>query len=443
MKETTILVVEDNPLNMKLVRALLHKDSYRVLEAGNAEQGLVLARETKPDLILMDIQLPGMDGLSAVRILKKEPLLRNTPIVALTSYAMDGDVEKAQEAGCDGYLTKPVNARNFSDTVRRLLQDGLPSSSRNLEGQPLRKKILIADDQPLNLKLLEAQLPSHQYEVSCAHNGEECLEKVTKDHPDLILLDIMMPGMDGYEVTRKLKQDPEFQGIPIILVTALGERKDKLKGLEAGADEFLNKPVHKVELLGRIRSLILFKQLREQFIARTRAGESCRDPMGHKDSTGSSSGKQRVLIVEDDSQDVRLIQFYLQDLPLETEVATSAEAALASLENRDVDLLLLDVLLPGMDGFDLCRRLKENPRTRNTQVLFITCLSDLESKAKSFETGGDDLLIKPINGYEFHIRVQTLLKKKEYLDKLDPLPESSLQGGMADPLTNLYPQASL
>ena len=443
MKGKTILVVEDNELNMKLVRALLHKDSYRVLEAGNAEQGLVLAREAKPDLILMDIQLPGMDGLSAVRILKKEPLLRNTPIVALTSYAMDGDGEKAKEAGCDGYLTKPVNTRNFSDTVRRLLQDGLPSSSRNLEGQPLRKKILIADDQPLNLKLLEAQLPSHQYEVFCAHNGEECLEKVTKDHPDLILLDIMMPGMDGYEVTRKLKRDPEFQGIPIILVTALGERKDKLKGLEAGADEFLNKPVHKAELLGRIRSLIFFKQLREQFIARTQAGESYRDPMGHKDSTGSPSGKHRVLIVEDDSQDVRLIQLYLQDLPLETEVATSAEAALASLENRDVDLLLLDVLLPGMDGFELCRRLKKDPRTRNTQVLFITCLSDLESKAKSFETGGDDLLIKPINGYEFHIRVRTLLKKKEYLDKLDPLPESPLQGGMADPLTSLYPQASL
>jgi len=129
------LVVEDNPLNMKLVRALLQKDSYRVLEAGNAETGLVLAREGKPDLILMDIQLPGMDGLSAVRILKKDPLLKKTPIVALTSYAMDGDVEKAREAGCEGYLSKPLDTRIFSDTIRHFLQDGPPPSARNLEGR--------------------------------------------------------------------------------------------------------------------------------------------------------------------------------------------------------------------------------------------------------------------------------------------------------------------
>ena len=119
-----ILVVEDNPLNMKLVRTLLRKDSFRVLEAENAERGLELAREEKPDLILMDIQLPGMDGLSAVRILKADPVLKRIPVAALTSYAMEGDVEKAREAGCDGYISKPIDTRGFMETVLNFFGDG-------------------------------------------------------------------------------------------------------------------------------------------------------------------------------------------------------------------------------------------------------------------------------------------------------------------------------
>ena len=163
-------------------------------------------------------------------------------------------------------------------------------------------------------------------------------------------------------------------------------------------------------------------------MARGQSGEYFKGAMGEPAGSGSHL-RQRVLIVEDDPRDVKLSQLLLRDFSVETEIAASAEAALACLERHDMDLLLLDILLPGMDGFDLCRRLKESTRTGNIQVLFVTCLSDLESKAKGFETGGDDLLVKPINGYEFQIRVRTLLKKKEYLDRLDPLPGKTPPGG--------------
>jgi CheY-like chemotaxis protein len=121
MKIKTILVVEDNELNMKLVKGLLEIGKYRMLEATDAEFGIQLIREQRPDLVLMDIQLPGMDGLSATEIIKEDPLIKNIPIVALTSYAMQGDEEKALAAGCTGYIAKPINTRKFLKTISRYL----------------------------------------------------------------------------------------------------------------------------------------------------------------------------------------------------------------------------------------------------------------------------------------------------------------------------------
>ncbi len=123
MKIKTILVVEDNKLNMKLVRGLIKIGKYRMLEANDAELGIQLIREQQPDLVLMDIQLPGMDGLSATKIIKEDPSLKDIPIVALTSYAMQGDEEKALEAGCSGYIAKPIDTRKFLETISQYLKD--------------------------------------------------------------------------------------------------------------------------------------------------------------------------------------------------------------------------------------------------------------------------------------------------------------------------------
>lgn len=122
MKDKKILVIEDNELNMKLVKGLLRIGNYTRLGAVNAESGMDLARQHRPDFILMDIQLPGMDGLSATRILKEDPSLKEIPVVALTSFAMQGDEDKAISAGCDAYITKPINTRSFLQTISRYMK---------------------------------------------------------------------------------------------------------------------------------------------------------------------------------------------------------------------------------------------------------------------------------------------------------------------------------
>ena len=125
-KNKTILVIEDNELNMKLIRSLLQIGGYTILEVIDAETGIQMAREHLPDLILMDVQLPGMDGLSATRIIRKDPKLQHIPVIALTSYAMRGNGEKSQEAGCAGYITKPINTRSFLKMISQYLDYARP-----------------------------------------------------------------------------------------------------------------------------------------------------------------------------------------------------------------------------------------------------------------------------------------------------------------------------
>jgi two-component system cell cycle response regulator len=442
MEHKSVLVVEDNELNMKLVRELLKIGDYSSIEAKDAETGLELARTHRPDLILMDIQLPGMDGLTAAKIIKNDPDLKTTPVIALTSYAMTGDDLKAKEAGCDGYITKPVDTKLFLKTIGRfLIAEKAPETQDSC--QPA-KRVLIVDDEPLNVKLLAAKLSQEPYEILTAFNGHEAMKKVSKDSPDLILLDIMMPGIDGYEITRTLKNDPDTRHIPIILVTALNGQEDKRRGLESGADEFLNKPVNSTELKARVRSLLELKDYQEQVISRNFSTADAGFPGVCGPSAlrwvpeAAPEGWPNVLIVEDDEQDIRLFENYLQGQKVRLLIARTGEDAVLRIKEHRVDLVLLDIMLGGMDGFEVCRQLKENEITYNIQVVVVTSLSDLKSKIKGIELGADDFLIKPVNPLELSARVSALLKKKMYMDRLLGCYATALNAAQTDRLTGLY-----
>ena len=304
-----------------------------------------------------------------------------------------------------------------------------------------KNTILIVDDEPLNVKLLSSKLAVAEYETVSAFNGKTALEIAQTKPPDLILLDIMMPEMDGYEVTEILKQDPETKDIPIILITALDGTEDKLKGLEAGADEFLNKPVNTAELLARVKSLLRLKLYQDQLKART-------DPQAFLASQGEGDTvSQRevhlptILLVEDNEKDVRLIQSYLQGEAYHMEVVKTGEETISKVLKDKIDLVLLDILLPGMDGFEVVKRLKEMEEAENIQILAITSLQDMESKIKGIELGADDYLVKPINKHEIRVRIKSLVKKKAYLDTLQDGYQTAVFSAITDRLTGLYNRA--
>ena len=301
-----------------------------------------------------------------------------------------------------------------------------------------KPKILIVDDEPLNVKLLLAMLPHDQYDTIAAYTGEEALAIVAKRSPDLILLDIMMPGLNGYDVTRILKDDPKSQDIPIILVTAFGGTDNKIKGIETGADEFINKPVNTTELLARVKSLLRLKQYQDQLKARTCSIKSFTGPEKDRTSSGDDHTVPSILIVEDNEIDAKLIQRFLVGEPYHIKLAKDGEDALCLAQQERIDLILLDILLPRKNGYEVCKILKAKEQTKNIQIIAITNMSDLDSKVKGIESGADDYLGKPVNKHELKTRIKSLIKKKAHLDKLCSKYEMAVQSAITDKLTGLY-----
>ena len=298
------------------------------------------------------------------------------------------------------------------------------------------KRVLIADDEPLNVRLLATVLASEGYEIIRSYSGRDALEKAEEELPDLILLDIVMPEPNGYEVTRRLKKTPATRDIPVVLITTYTETEDKVKGLQAGADEFLNRPIDHSELRARIRSLIALKQYREQLQTRTQLEQSFTSVP--EKEIAEDQGK--ILLVEDNEFEAKVIQNYLSARSYQVEHLKDGMAAIRRASSGDIDVVLLDLLLPKMTGFEVCRQLKGDPLTRNIQIIMVTALEDVESKIRGLGQGADDFLVKPIHKEILLTRIESLLKKKRYVDRLSVNYEKALQSAITDNLTGLYNQ---
>ena len=244
-----ILIVDDNPTNLKLVSEVLEFEGYDILKAVDAEEAQVVLAATLPDLILMDIALPGMDGLTLTRKLKAEERTRGIRIVALTAYAMKGDDQKAFDAGCDGYITKPIDTRNLPDLVAGFLARASGQSRRS------RLKILVIEDHAADLKLADLVLSTAGHDVSMVEAAELAFAAIQKDRPQIIFLDLDLPGMDGIALVRKLKAEPDTRDICVVAVTFYPEQYPKAAALAAGCDAYLLKPIDTHELSDQLTAV--------------------------------------------------------------------------------------------------------------------------------------------------------------------------------------------
>jgi len=272
-----ILIIENNLMNLDMAAELLGRAGHDVITAESATEGIKFARLKSPDLILMDLGLPVIDGLSATRILKSDPLTENIPVVAFTAMVMQSDKEKAFGVGCSGFITKPIDISTFVLLVEEHIKDKtdkkIPGKNQNTYTNNTEKtsipdykwhKILIVDDNPMNAELLREILEQINQSSFIAYSGKQALEAAAKEKFDLILLDVMMPEMSGFEVIEHLKADSKTRDIPVIFITALNETEDIIKGLNLGSYEYIVKPFNIDELRARIINALKIKDLQDQ-----------------------------------------------------------------------------------------------------------------------------------------------------------------------------------
>jgi len=298
-------------------------------------------------------------------------------------------------------------------------------------------KILVVDDIIANTKLLEAKLVAEYYDVATANSGFEALEKAIETKPDLILLDVMMPGMDGFECCRKLKSDAETAHIPVVMVTALTDTEDRINGLKSGADDFLAKPIDDMALMVRVKSLVRTKMLLDELRLRDLTGAQIGVMDAAEDLLQQEPEHIRILLVDDDPVQIKRFRNELEPA-CRIKVSQTLEDAQQATDGPGYDVVLVSTALESVDGLRLATQLKSNERFRYIPIIILVDEFEKELIMKGLEIGINDYLIVPADPSESRARINTQVKRKRYQEALKLNYKESLSMASTDNLTGLY-----
>jgi two-component system, cell cycle response regulator len=297
-------------------------------------------------------------------------------------------------------------------------------------------RILVVDDVPANVKLLEARLSAEYFQVLTASSGADALKICERGECDMVLLDVMMPDMDGFEVCRRLKSNPATHFVPVVMVTALDSSADRVRGLEAGADDFLTKPVSDVLLIARVRSLTRLKMMTDELRMRALTSFELGVQAPERGAVADTGKGGRVLLVDDrPTSHERLAPLLSEEHTVDVE--TDPAEALFRAADGDYDLLIVSLDLDNFDGLRLCSQARSLERTRHVPILAIADFELNTRLLRGLEIGVNDYLLRPIDNNELLARARTQIRKRRYTDHLRDNVQSSIEMAITDALTGL------
>lgn len=298
-------------------------------------------------------------------------------------------------------------------------------------------RILVVDDIEANVRLLEARLMAEYFQVLTASNGKDALEICSNGQCDIILLDIMMPEMDGFEVCRRLKADPKTMHIPVIMVTALDKAEDRVMGLSVGADDFLTKPVNDLALITRVKSLVRLKMLTDELRLRATTGQeiSIQEVLSET-ARLDAERKGKILVIDDRPASYERIVKYISVEHNVTLVSDPKEALMRAAD-EDFDAAVISMSLAEIDALRLCAQLKSLEKTRVLPLIVVNELEQEDKVLRALDMGVNDYVRRPVDRNELLARVRTQIKRKRYDVQLRDSVQQTIEMAVTDGLTGL------
>jgi two-component system cell cycle response regulator len=298
-------------------------------------------------------------------------------------------------------------------------------------------RVLVVDDVAANIRLLEARLSAEYFDVVTVTSGKDALTICERSECDLVLLDVMMPDMDGFEVCRRLKTNPATHHIPVVMVTALDQPSDKVRGLEAGADDFLTKPISEWALIARVRSLSRLKMMTDELRMRAATSRDIGIQSPEREAVADSGRGGQVLIVDDRPSSYERMAATLS-AEHTVEVEPNPAEALFRVTEGNYDLIVVSLGLENFDGLRLCSQVRSLDRTRNVPILAVTEPDNSARMVRGLEIGVNDYLMRPVDKNELLARTRTQVRKRRYTERLRDNVQISIEMAITDALTGLF-----
>ena len=298
-------------------------------------------------------------------------------------------------------------------------------------------RVLIVDDIPTNVRLLEARLSAEYYEVLTASSGPQAIELCNRNDVDIVLLDVMMPDMDGFEVCRRLKASPRTNHIPVLMITALDQPSDKVRGLEVGADDFLTKPVDDMQLMARVKSLVRLKTLTDELRARALTGQqiAIEDALRAMDNVDQGGGN--VLVIDTDARHAERIKSYL--VPEHSvDVLVQPADAVFQVTGAPYEVVLVAMALENFDPLRVCSQIRTLEHTRTLPIILIADEIDRPKVVRALDLGINDFITRPVERNELAARVRTQIRRQRYALELRQSVNNTMAMAVTDDLTGLY-----
>jgi DNA-binding response OmpR family regulator len=400
-----VLIVDDSlTVRMDLTEAF-ESAGWSPHPCASVREARQLIGSEQIDLVILDVLLPDGDGVSLLRELRSDDGTRALPIIMLSSEAEIRDRIRGIHTGANDYVGKPYDAAYVVARGRELL--GKSAVARLKPAAPERRCVLIIDDSATFREALKSAIEELGYGVIGAASGEEGLRMAAAHSPAALIVDGVMPGIDGATVVRRVRLDAALRGLPCLLLTAAEDQGAELRALDAGADAFVRKEEDMDVILARFAAMLRGARAPSQGVA-------------------SLASVKRILAVDDSATFLNELSVALREGGYDVIQAQSGEDALEILAVQNVDCILLDLLMPGIGGQETCRRIKACPALRNTPLIMLTAVQDRQTLIDGLSTGADDYIAKSNDFDVLRARIQAQIRRKQFEDENRSIREQLL-----------------